>query len=103
MNVLQFFHKKKEPMFNIGDKVRMRENPMPILKLYNKEYPNCRMSIAQFYEHWHRLQEKIGRGIHIVSEVTEGTPAAGGWFIGVDYKAAMYHGNIFERYDNDAR
>jgi hypothetical protein len=100
MNVLQFFHKKEQaPMFNIGDKVRLRHDPLAILPLYNKEYPNCAMTEDYFINSaWANIVHILGEGVHIVAGIKEGTIAAGGWFVAVDNipNELYYHGNIFE-------
>lgn len=98
MNILQYFHKKEEPpMFNIGDKVRLRKDFEPIRMLYNKYYPNCAMDKETFQKAFeHLAKDYLGCGEHIISKVIEGTPAAGGWFVYVDNIDQGYHGNIFE-------
>lgn len=99
MNILQFFHKKQTlPPFFIGDKVKLRHDPLTILPLYNREYPNCAMSKDEFLNKaWENLKNMLGDGTHIVTKITVGTPAAGGWFVYVDHKETGYHGNIFRR------
>jgi hypothetical protein len=98
MDMLQFFHKKETlPPFNIGDKVRLRKDFESIRVLYNKEYPNCAMDKETFQRRFeHLANDYLGRGEHTVTKITEGTPAAGGWFVYVDGKQPGYHGNIFE-------
>jgi len=99
MNILQFFHKKETlPPFFVGDKVRLRHDPLTILPLYNREYPNCSLTTEQFIDiAWKNLKNKLGYGVHIVTKITEGTSAAGGWFVYVDNQHTGYHGNIFEK------
>jgi hypothetical protein len=98
MNILQYFHVKETlPMFNIGDQVRLRKYSEEVRLLYNMEYPNCAMTQAQYRASIDLLaSEYLGWGVHIVSGIEKGTPAAGGWFVGVDNNAVMFHGNIFE-------
>jgi hypothetical protein len=98
MNITQFFHKKDLlPPFNIGDRVCLIKNPLSILPLYNKEYPSCFCTKSVWLDHWEvNLIGTLGNGVHIVSNIMKGTPAAGGWFISVDNKEIFYHGNIFE-------
>lgn len=100
MNILQYFHAKDElPMFEIGDKVRLKDTTMfeQVRLIYNKHYPSCFCD----YEKWHTevrndLLRSIGSGNHIVSKIEKGTPAAGGWFVYIDNKNIGYHSNIFE-------
>jgi hypothetical protein len=90
INTLQFFHKKETlPPFNIGDKVRLKDDLtglLPLHKLNTKELKQIHKDLERY----------LGKGVHIVSKVEPGTPEAGGWFIYVDGIDEGYHGNIFE-------
>ena len=100
MNILQYFHKKEVlPIFNIGDKVKLKKGDAfeQIRKIYNKYYPNCYCSKNKWHgEIWDKLNKYIGEGIHIVTKLEKGTPAAGDWFVYIDNQKTGYHGNIFE-------
>ena len=100
MNLLQFFHKKEElPMFNIGDKVRLKSGKAidEVEKIYTKHYPKCYAQIKDWKKDvWQHLVDELGNKAHIVTKIEEGTPAAGGWFVYVDNIDVGYHGNIFE-------
>ncbi|MBE3086410.1 MAG: hypothetical protein IMZ64_09370, partial [Bacteroidetes bacterium] len=47
-----------------------------------------------------RFEKSLGHlrnSSHIVTKITEGTPAAGGWFVYIDAENVWgFHGNIFE-------
>lgn len=91
MNIIQFFHKKEEsPMFNIGDKVRLKDNLAGLFPLHPP------MDGKKLKEIHQKLEGYIGIGVHKVSKITKGTPEAGGWFVYLDNKEQGYHGNIFE-------
>lgn len=98
MNILQYFHEKEIlPPFKVGDKIRLRHDPLTILPLYNREYPNCFCSENKWIKVFDNLaNERLGWGEHVVSKITKGTPASGGWFVYVDGLNRGYHGNIFE-------
>jgi hypothetical protein len=98
MDLIQFFHRKKSiSPFNIGDTVRLKIYDESVRLLYNREYSSCAVSELQYRDNIKRLaNEYLGWGEHIVSKITEGTPASGGWFVYVDGKEQGYHGNIFE-------
>ena len=97
MDILQFFHKTdKLCPFNLGNKVKLRDDFEPIRLLYNREYPNCAMNKESFQKAFEESVGFLRDSLHIVTKITEGTPAAGGWFVYVDGKDQGYHGNIFE-------
>jgi hypothetical protein len=97
MNILQYFHKSKTMSpFKVGDQVKLIEDWERIRNLYNSEYPNCAMSEDKFKEAVESSVGHLRSGFHKVSKITEGTPAAGGYFVYIDGKDVGYHGNIFE-------
>jgi len=101
MNVLQYFHKKQDlPPFKIGERVVLKKGAKweQVRLMYNHHYPNCFVDYSKWHTTvWEDLNATIGDGVHTVTGVEEGTPAAGGWFVSVDNKETAYHGNIFER------
>jgi len=76
MNILQFFHGSKLngdvselPLFNIGDKVRLKRYPENVRLQYNKYYPNCALSKEQWIKAWDHLAEMLGYDEHTVTKV----------------------------------
>jgi hypothetical protein len=100
MNILQYFTKKIGlPPFRRGDKVKLKceADLIDLIPLYNKHNENCPMTSGMMIESRKDLVRSLGDdGIHIVSKVEEGIPAAGGWFVYVNGINTGYHGNIFE-------
>jgi hypothetical protein len=104
MNILQFFHSEEElPMFNIGDKVRLKSGGAfaEVGRIYKRYYPACYPGDDRWNtDVWLTLYNVLHDNIHIVSGITKGTPAAGGWFVYVDGKNKNgWHANIFELID----
>lgn len=87
-------------MFNIGDKVQLKSGSefAAVGRIYKKYYPTCYPGDEKWNtDVWLTLYNELHDDIHIVSKVTIGTPAAGGWFVYVDGKNdSGWHGNIFK-------
>jgi len=90
MNIMQYFHKREFPPFNIGDEVRLKDDLTGLFPLHPK------MDKEKLKQVHKNLEEYLGLGVHRVSKIEPGTPEAGGWFVYVDGIDQGYHGNLFE-------